>query len=83
MSASVDMGSIPSYGPVSADNASLYLKARYSYLRTPSKWRSYSGEYTYVQKKLLLLDSLVTRPVSTRVLIGRVAGLSSTFLAAW
>jgi hypothetical protein len=29
---------------------------------------------TYVQQVLLLLDSLATLPVSTRVLIGRVAG---------
>ncbi len=33
---------------------------------------------TYVQQVLLLLDSLATRPVSTRVLTGRVGGLSST-----
>jgi hypothetical protein len=33
---------------------------------------------TYVQQILLLLDSLDTRPISTRVLTGRVAGLSSS-----
>jgi hypothetical protein len=31
----------------------------------------------YVQRKLLLLDSLATRPINTRVLTGQVAGLSS------
>ncbi len=52
------------------------MKARYLYLRTPDR-RSYSGEYTYVQKKLLLLQMPTTRPISTRVLIGRVVGICS------
>ncbi len=64
------------YCPVSTDNASLYLKARYSYLRMPDR-QTYLGEehwsVTYVQQVLLLLGSPATRPISTRVLTGRVA----------
>ncbi len=57
------------YGPVSTDNASLYLKARYLYLRTPKPAIVLGGgTRTYVQKMLLLLGSPATWPVSTRVL---------------